>query len=138
MTRKLRLADAAGTVRHRIDRWLWCARFYRSRALAAAAVSGGKVHVNGERAKPARSIAPGDRLDLTLETDAWTVIVRALPARRGPALDARACYEETADSILRRAVARERRQVERRSACAPASRPDKRDRRAIRRLQGRG
>ncbi len=137
MSRENRVVDAAGS-RHRIDRWLWCARFHRSRSLAAAAVSGGKVHVNGERAKPARNIAIGDRLDITLGTDAWTVIVLSLPSRRGPATEARACYGETTDSVLRRAVARERRQVERRSETAPPGRPDKRGRRAIRQLQGRG
>ena len=129
-------ADAGS--RHRIDRWLWCARFHRSRTLAAAAVSGGRIRVNGERARPARSVAVGDRLDITLGQDAWTVIVLALPLRRGPAAGARACYEETTDSVLRRAVARERRQLERRSDTAPPGRPDKRGRRAIRRLQGRG
>ena len=136
MTGENRVVDAAGS-RHRIDRWLWCARFHRSRSLAAAAVSGGKVHVNGELAKSARSIAIGDRLDITLGTDAWTVIVLSLPSRRGPATEARACYEETTDSVLRRAVARERRQIERRSDTAPPGRPDKRGRRAIRQLQGR-
>lgn len=136
MRAKNRVADAHGG-RHRIDRWLWCARFQRSRSLAAAAVSGGKVHVNGERAKASREIAIGDRLDITLGTDVWTVIVRFLPTRRGPAVEARACYEETTDSQLRRAVAREKRQIERRSDTAPAGRPDKRGRRAIRRLQGR-
>ncbi len=136
MSRENRVADAAGG-RHRIDRWLWCARFHRSRALAAAAVSGGKVHVNGERAKPARGVAIGDRLDITLGPDTWTVIVLSLPSRRGPATEARASYEETTDSVLRRAVARERRQLERRSETAPPGRPDKRGRRAIRQLQGR-
>jgi ribosome-associated heat shock protein Hsp15 len=136
VTRENRVVDAAGS-RHRIDRWLWCARFHRSRSLATAAVSGGKVHVNGERAKAARGIAIGDQLDITLGTDAWTVIVLSLPSRRGPATEARTCYEETTDSVLRRAVARERRQVERRSDTAPAGRPDKRGRRAIRQLQGR-
>ncbi len=131
------MVDAAGS-RLRIDRWLWCARFHRSRSLAAAAVGGGKVHVNGERAKPARSLAIGDRLDITLGTDSWTVIVLSLPSRRGPATEACACYEETTDSALRRAAARERRQVERRSETAPPGRPDKRSRRAIRQLQGRG
>ena len=137
MTWENQLVNAAAG-RHRIDRWLWCARFHRSRSLAAAAVSGGKVHVNGERAKPARDIAVGDRLDITLGSDACTVIVLSLPSRRGPATEARACYEETTDSVLRRAVARERRQVERRSDTAPPGRPDKRGRRAIRQLQGRG
>lgn len=136
MSGKNRVADAAGG-RHRIDRWLWCARFRRSRTLAATAVSGGKVHVNGERAKASRQIAVGDRLDITLGTDVWTVIVRSLPSRRGTATEARDCYEETTDSQLRRAVARDRRQIERRSDSAPAGRPDKRGRRAIRRLQGR-
>ena len=131
-----RVVDASDG-RQRIDRWLWCARFHRSRSLAAAAVKGGKVHVNGERAKPAREIAAGDRLDITLGSDTCTVIVLSLPSRRGPATEARACYEETTDSVLRRAVARERRQVERRSATAPPGRPDKRGRRAIRQLQGR-
>ena len=129
------VTDAGG--RRRIDRWLWCARFHRSRSLAAAAVSGGKVHVNGERAKPARGIAVGDRLDIARGPDAWTVIVLALPSRRGPAAEARGCYAETSDSVQRRAVLRERRQLERRSDTAPPGRPDKRGRRAIRRLQGR-
>jgi len=104
VTTEPRLAHAANAARHRIDRWLWCARFYRSRALAAAAVGGGKVHVNGERAKPARNVLIGDRLDIILGTEMWTVVVRALPSRRGPASEAQACYEESADSILRRAV----------------------------------
>ena len=138
MTTEPRLAHAAGAARYRIDRWLWCARFFRSRALAAAAVGGGKVHVNGERAKPARNVMVGDRLDITLGTEMWTVAVRALPTRRGPALEAQACYEESADGILRRAVARERRQSARAAGCSPGPRPDKRGRRAIRRLQGRG
>ena len=136
MSGKNRLADAAGG-RHRIDRWLWCARFHRSRTLAAAAVNGGKVHVNGERAKASHAVVVGDRLDITLGTEVWTVIVRSLPLRRGPATEARGCYEETTDSVLRRAVAGERRQIERRSDSAPRARPDKRGRRAIRQLQGR-
>ena len=123
--------------RHRLDRWLWFARFFRSRSLAARAVAGGRVHVNGERAKPARDLAPGDRLDITLGPDVWTVIVRKLPSRRGPATEAKDCYEETPDSELRRSVARDRRRTDRLLIVAPAGRPGKRDRRAIRRLHGR-
>lgn len=123
--------------RHRLDRWLWFARFFRSRSLAAQAVAGGRVHVNGERAKPARDLAPGDRLDITLGPDLWTVIVRKLPSRRGPATEAKDCYEETADSELRRSVARDRRRTDRLLIVAPPGRPGKRDRRAIRRLHGR-
>ena len=137
MPKEPRLARAAGAARHRIDRWLWCARFYRSRALAAAAVGGGKVQVNGERARPARAVVIGDRLDIALGAGTWSVVVRALPARRGPALEAQACYEESADSILRREVARERRQSARAAGWYPGPRPDKRGRRAIRRLRGR-
>lgn len=123
--------------RHRVDRWLWFARFYKSRSLAAQAVTGGRVHVNGERAKPARDLVAGDRLDITLGPDLWTVIVRRLPSRRGPATEAKDCYDETPDSELRRSVARERRRTDRSLIVAPSGRPDKRDRRAIRRLHGR-
>ncbi len=127
----------AAADRHRVDRWLWFARFYRSRSLAARAVAGGRVHVNGERAKPARELVPGDRLDITLGPDVWTVIVRRLPSRRGPATEAKDCYEETPDSELQRSVARDRRRTDRLLIVAPPGRPDKRDRRAIRRLHGR-
>jgi ribosome-associated heat shock protein Hsp15 len=122
--------------RHRLDRWLWFARFFKSRSLAAQAVAGGKVHVNGERAKPARDLAIGDRLDITRGPDLWSVLVRGLPSRRGPAAAARECYEETPDSMLRRSVARARRRTDRSLIVAPPGRPGKRDRRAIRRLHG--
>ncbi len=123
--------------RHRVDRWLWFARFFRSRSLAALAVSGGRVHVNGERAKASRDLVIGDRLDITLGPDVWTVGVLRLPSRRGPAVEAQACYQETPDSELRRNVARERRRTDRSLVVAPPGRPGKRDRRAIRRLHGR-
>ena len=123
--------------RHRIDRWLWFARFYRSRSLAAQAVGGGRVHVNGARVRPAREIAVGDRLDLARGPEAITVIVRALPARRGPATEAAASWEETPESRARREAANAARRMERDRFVAPPGRPDRRDRRAIRRLQGR-
>jgi ribosome-associated heat shock protein Hsp15 len=127
----------AAADRHRVDRWLWFARFFRSRSLAAQAVAGGRVHVNGERAKPARDLAVGDRLDIMLGRDTWTVLVQTLPSRRGPATEAHECYAETPDSELRRSVARDRRRTDRSLVVAPPGRPDKRDRRAIRRLHGR-
>jgi ribosome-associated heat shock protein Hsp15 len=129
--------NIASDGRHRVDRWLWFARFFRSRSLATAAVSGGKVHVNGERAKPSRALAVGDRLDITQGTDIVTIRVCALPGRRGPASEAAACYEETADSRARRDAARAERRHERMLHVAPAGRPDKRGRRAIRQLHGR-
>lgn len=122
--------------RHRIDRWLWFARFFRSRSLAARAVGGGKVHVNGLRVKPARDLAIGDRLDITRGQETWTVIVRGLPLRRGSAAEASGCYDESPDSELRRRLQQERRRSQP-AAVAPPRRPDKRARRAIRRLQGR-
>ncbi len=129
---------SAADERHRVDRWLWFARFFKSRSLAAAAVTGGKVHVNGERTKPSREIAAGDRLDVTQGPDVVTVVVRTLPSRRGPAAEAAACFEETDDSRSRREAGRlHRRRRERQLHVAPPSRPDKRARRAIRQLHGR-
>lgn len=129
--------NRAAESRHRVDRWLWFARFFRSRSLATAAVSGGKVHVNGERAKPSRELAPGDMLDITLGPGILTVRVLALPSRRGPATEAAACYEETADSRTRRDALRLDRKQARLLHVAPPGRPDKRGRRAIRQLHGR-
>ena len=91
--------------RHRVDRWLWFARFFKSRSLAAAAVTGGRVHVNGARVKPARGCgrrgSPSRRAP-----DVVTIVVRALPSRRGPAAEAAACFEETDESRTRREAAR--------------------------------
>ena len=129
--------NSAAESRHRVDRWLWFARFFRSRSLATAAVSGGKVHVNGERVKPSRELAPRDMLDITQGPDILTVRVLALPSRRGPATEAAACYEETAESRTRRDALRLDRKHARLLHVAPPARPDKRGRRAIRQLQGR-
>ena len=136
MTGNARHENAAED-RHRVDRWLWFARFFKSRSLAAQALAGGRVHVNGARAKPAHNLVVGDRVDITLGHDLWTVLVRKLPLRRGPAAEAHQCYAETPDSALRRSVARDRRRNDRSLIVAPPGRPDKRDRRAIRRLHGR-
>ncbi len=127
----------ASEERHRVDRWLWFARFFRSRSQATAAVTLGRVQVNGERAKPSREVALGDRLDVGRGANILTIVVRSLPARRGPATEAAGCYEETAASLERRTAAREARQFDRKLQVAPPGRPDKRDRRAIRRLHGR-
>ena len=129
--------NIAAESRHRVDRWLWFARFFRSRSLATAAVSGGKVHVNGERVKPSRELVPGDMLDITQGPDVLTVRVLALPSRRGPATEAAACHEETPDSRTRRDALRLHRKHARMLHVAPPARPDKRGRRAIRQLHGR-
>ena len=87
-----------GTAAVRLDKWLWAARFYKTRSLATAAVAGGKVHVNDERAKPAKPIAPGDTLRIRIPPYEWIVVVRGLAERRGSAQVAAGLYEETAPS----------------------------------------
>ena len=81
--------------RVRLDKWLWAARFFKTRSLATEAVSGGKVEVNGERAKPAKAIKPGDEIRLRLGPYEHILIVRGLAERRGPAAVAQALYQET-------------------------------------------
>jgi ribosome-associated heat shock protein Hsp15 len=118
----------------RLDKWLWFARFYRTRSLATDAVAGGRVHVNGARVKPARDVQIGDTLSITRDEVRFEVVVQALLARRGPAPEAQAAYLETDASIAVRA--RQREQL-RDAPPAPMGRPDKHDRRALRGLRGR-
>lgn len=124
----------------RVDRWLWTARFFKTRGAATDAVAGGRVHVNGARVKPAKEIRPGDTVDLTVGALRREVVVSGVAATRGPASVAATLYEETSDSIARR----ERAVAERRLARPPGvdlgARPTKRDRRrldALRRAQRR-
>lgn len=121
----------------RLDRWLWAARFFKTRALATAAVAGGKVHVNGARAKPAKPVHVGDALRVRAGAFEWLITVRGLSERRGPAQIARTLYEESAEGR----AARERLAEQLRIAPAPAyrgkGRPTKRERRAIERLEER-
>ena len=127
------VADNDG--RLRIDKWLWCARFFKTRSMAADAVAGGKVHVNRERVKPARAVVAGDVLDITLGYDVVTIEVRAIPRRRGPAAEARDCYQETPASIARRERIREQRRLAALAAPQTEGRPDKHTRRALLRFQ---
>ncbi|HHH36221.1 MAG TPA: RNA-binding protein [Gammaproteobacteria bacterium] len=124
--------DDRDTVAVRLDKWLWAARFFKTRALAAEAVKGGKVHVNGDRVKPARSVRLDDVLEIRRGETLFTVIVRGLSGRRGPAASARRLYEETADSLTRRRIQEEQRRLQATSTPHPARRPDKRDRRRLR------
>jgi ribosome-associated heat shock protein Hsp15 len=121
----------------RIDKWLWCARFYKSRAQATTAVTGGKVHVNGDRVKPSRALAVGDTLEITLGPLSREVVVRGLPERRGPAAEAQRAYEETPESVARGAYLRQQHALAAAAAPRPASRPDKRQRRLLQRLHRR-
>jgi ribosome-associated heat shock protein Hsp15 len=120
--------------RLRIDRWLWCVRLYKSRSLAGAAVAGGHVHLNGGRVKPARAVAPGDRLRLSLGGRDLEIEVRSIPTRRGPAPEARACYEETPASLERSARFTEQRRLDAWSMPRSEGKPDKKERRALRDL----
>ncbi|XOF33057.1 MAG: RNA-binding S4 domain-containing protein [Candidatus Electrothrix sp. YB6] len=116
----------------RIDKWLWAARFFKTRSLAAKAVSGGHVHLNGKRVKPSRSVHPGEQLRIQRGHEEYIVNILALSSRRGPAKIAATLYEETEDSLARRTAAREERRLIRASAARPEGKPDKRDRRKIR------
>jgi ribosome-associated heat shock protein Hsp15 len=120
---------------HRLDKWLWQARFYKTRSLATAAINGGKVHLNAERIKPAHRVRIGDRLSLSLQGIVAEFEVLGLPVRRGPPAEAQACFSETAASAERRAKLREQQRLAQVSRPRPDARPDKRDRRRLMRLQ---
>ncbi|HEV7804476.1 MAG TPA: RNA-binding S4 domain-containing protein [Solirubrobacteraceae bacterium] len=115
--------------RLRIDKWLWAARFYKTRSLASDAVKGGRVQVAGQRVKPSKEIGAGDRLEITIGQARRTVVVQGVAQRRGPAAEAQLLYEETRES---RAEG-ERLVAQRRLAQPPGAdlgaRPTKRDRR---------
>jgi ribosome-associated heat shock protein Hsp15 len=129
------MSDALQGVR--IDKWLWAARFFKTRSLASEAAGGGKVEVNGERAKPAKTVRAGDEVRVRLGVFEHVVIVRGLSERRGPASAAQALYEETAESAAARAKLAERMRYEAVALLADPGRPSKKDRRDIRRARGR-
>jgi ribosome-associated heat shock protein Hsp15 len=116
----------------RIDKWLWCARFFKTRGLAQDAVEGGHVQVNGERVKPSRHVKVGDLLSITRERERFEVQVTGIPVRRGPGAEARQHYAESAESEAARAQARE---FNRLSGPVSDGRPDKRDRRNLLRIR---
>jgi ribosome-associated heat shock protein Hsp15 len=116
----------------RIDKWLWCARFYKSRSQATTAVAGGLVHVNGERVKPSRAVHVDDRIEITRDEVRFEVVIRGLPVRRGPAPEARTHYVETEASAAAREQQRERSRL---APPAPEGRPDKHARRILRDLR---
>jgi ribosome-associated heat shock protein Hsp15 len=111
----------------RVDKWLWTARLFKTRALAAEAVKGGRVHVNGVAVKPGREVGPGDELELTLGPARRTVIARGAAKRRVSAAEAANLYEETEDSVAERERQAELRRLAGR--VDRGGRPTKRDRR---------
>lgn len=120
--------------RMRIDKWLWAARFFKTRSLASEAIENGRAKLNGVRVKPAREIRAGDRLEIHVGDADWVLTVRGLSMQRGPAPVAQRLYEEDPDSHARR----QRQVSERKLAVNPAAeikgRPTKRDRRQIHRF----
>ena len=124
----------AGKVR--LDKWLWAARFFKTRALAADAIDGGKVDVNGDRAKRAKQVQAGDVVRLRQGPVEWVLAVRDVAERRGSAEIARGLYEETADGRRRREIVTEQLRQMPTAFSHGDSKPGKRDRRALRRLKG--
>jgi ribosome-associated heat shock protein Hsp15 len=121
----------------RIDKWLWAARFYKTRALAAEAIAGGKVQVNGERVKRAKPLQVGDEVRIRLGPYEHQIVVRQLSDRRGPAAQAAALYEEKAESRAAREVLALRLKNLHSVFLPDRGRPTKKDRREINRLKGR-
>ncbi|MGZ3181831.1 MAG: RNA-binding S4 domain-containing protein [Telluria sp.] len=118
----------------RIDKWLWAARFFKTRSLAADAVETGRVRLGGQRIKPAREVKAGETYDIDNGSDRWEVVVKALSDKRGPAPVARALYEETPASVERRALNAEARRLHPEPGSFISGRPTKRDRRLIDKL----
>ena len=122
----------------RLDKWLWAARFFKTRALAAEAIDGGKVDVNGDRAKRAKQIQAGDEVRLRQGPVEWVLSVRDVAERRGSAEIARTLYEETAEGRRKREIVTEQLRSMPTAFSYGDGRPGKRDRRALRRLKGEG
>jgi ribosome-associated heat shock protein Hsp15 len=124
--------DASAPVR--VDRWLWAARLAKTRALAADAVKGGRVHLNGRAIKPSKEVRPGDRVEISMGQVRRSVVVRGTAERRGPAAEAERLYEETAESREARERHAEQRRLDRLAQPSyddRAGRPTKRDRRRL-------
>jgi len=118
----------------RLDKWLWAARFFKTRSLATDAISLGRVIVNGDRAKPARNVKLGDVLEIDNGADQWEIDVMGLSDVRGPATVARNLYEETDVSVARRVAVAENRRLYREPGTTLKGRPTKRDRRELDKL----
>ena len=132
------MTQFALTEKLRLDKWLWAARFFKTRSLAAQAIEGGKVKLNGQRIKPAKELHVSDVVDIQIGDETWQVTVRELSARRGPAEVARKLYEESEESLARRQAQAAMRRVEPEPAAQIHGRPTKRNRRMIKQFTGGG
>jgi ribosome-associated heat shock protein Hsp15 len=126
----------ASLAKLRLDKWLWAARFFKTRSMAAQAVEGGKVKLNDERIKAAKPVRVGDRLSIRIGDYEWIVAVRALSDRRGPALVARELYVEDETSRSARVAAVQDRRSGLQPTPEPGGRPEKRQRRNLVRIRG--
>jgi ribosome-associated heat shock protein Hsp15 len=130
-------ASARPQMSVRIDKWLWAARFFKTRTLAQDAVAGGRIRMNGDRVKPAKEVKQGDAIEIRIGEYEWSVQVSGLADKRGSADLARTLYAETPDSIARRAaLVADRKATLSGDWAARTGRPTKRDRRETDRLRG--
>jgi ribosome-associated heat shock protein Hsp15 len=125
--------ETAGSVR--ADKWLWAARFYKTRALATQAINGGKVHLNGERIKPARRLVTGDRLTVQKGPYRFVITVERLSLQRGPAEQARELYSESTQSREERHALSTERRLQGHGPARRERRPDKHARRQLREMK---
>ena len=132
------MANPESPVEIRLDKWLWAARFFKTRALAADAATGGKVNIKGDRAKPSRVVRPGDKMTIRRGPYEWTVIVKGVSRLRGPATQAQLLYVETEDSLRKREAVSAQLKIERPPEFDSPGRPSKKDRRAMERWTRRG
>ena len=121
----------------RLDKWLWTARFFKTRKLAAEAISGGKVHVNNQRAKPGKDVKPGTLLSISKDGLRWDITIIALSNQRRPAKEAVLLYEETAESLAKRQqqIIQQREQRELFDFSGQDHKPNKKERRLIHRFK---
>jgi ribosome-associated heat shock protein Hsp15 len=119
----------------RIDRWLWAARFFKTRSLAKAAVEGGKVHLESSRVKPSKEVQVGQQLEIRRGDTFQVVIIETLSEQRGSATVAQTLYTETPESIEQREVRKSVSRMERAGLNIPSSKPDKKNRRALAQLK---
>jgi ribosome-associated heat shock protein Hsp15 len=120
----------------RVDKWLWAARFFKTRGLAQEAIAGGRVKFDGDRVKPAHAVKPGDAIEIRIQDYEWKIVVKALSERRGPAAEARKLYEETEASRLEREQRMDRNRMGADPSAEIKGRPTKRDRRDLERFRG--
>ena len=121
----------------RIDKWLWAARFYKTRSIASSEVDAGHVDLNGDRAKPSKTLKIGDELRIRVRHDTFIINVRVLSDHRGPASEAQLLYEETTESRTERERLREMRRLAPTPAYEEGGRPTKRDRRDMAKVKRR-